>query len=183
MKATENSFWTAKEDHANCSVGSLAHGFLPLEAADGRADVAALVESGWVSESDFGSVEHITVEPTAVGYGPLAASWETPDVVRLMLNSIGAMIFRDALPEARIEGKPQCHIVAIAKEKEGFAISFGCMLSRTRTGMSYSEMTAVIPGRRLAEALQRIEKAAEMDKTVATYASVDAQRFDHPSTI
>ena len=183
VEAGGKSFWTAKEDHANCSVGSFTHGFLPLEAAGAGADVGALVESGWVAESDFGSIEHVLVEHAAIGYGPLAAARETPEVVLLMLSSIGAMIFRDALPEARIEGKPQCHIIAIAKERNEFAISFGCMLSRTRTGMPSGEMTAVIPGRRLAEALERIEKAAEVDKTVAAYASVDAQRFDHPSTI
>ena len=182
VEAGRQAFWTTRQDHANCSVGSFTHGFLPLEAAGAGADVGALLEAGWVGKSDFGSIEHVSIEPAAISYGPLSTAQGTPDVVLLMLSSIGAMIFRDAMPEARIEGKPQCHIVAIAKEKEQFAISFGCMLSRTRTGMPSGEMTAVIPGPRLAEALERIERAAEVDKTVASYASIDAQRFDRPST-
>lgn len=40
MKATDRSFTTAPEDHANCSVGSLTHGLLSLQEAAGRADVA-----------------------------------------------------------------------------------------------------------------------------------------------
>ena len=45
------------------------------------------------------------------------------------------MVLSDAVPGLRIEGKPQCHIVAIAKEQGEVAASVGCALSRVRTGM------------------------------------------------
>ena len=44
------------------------------------------------------------------------------------------MTLRDTFPEMPIEGKPQCHIVAMAKEQGQVAASVGCALSRTRTG-------------------------------------------------
>src|SRR6476659_9504429 len=53
VHALERTFSTQPEDHGNCSVGSLTHGLIDLETAAGRADVAALVESGWVSPDDF----------------------------------------------------------------------------------------------------------------------------------
>ena len=56
---------------------------------------------------------------------------------------------RDAIPGLRIEGKPQCHIVAIAKEEGVPAASVGCALSRVRTGMPPTEMTCAIPARQL----------------------------------
>ena len=177
MHSVEKAFTTTKQDHANCSVGSFTHGFIPLSKAAGHSDVATLVESGWVSEADFGGIEHIKEEPTAVSYGPLATSETIPDVVLLRLNAMAAMIFRDAFPEARIEGKPQCHIIAIAHETKAFALSFGCMLSRTRTKMSANEMTAAIPGSRIGEALERLEATAGIDRNVAAYASVDSRRF------
>lgn len=49
MKANYRSFTTVADDHANCSVGSLTHGFINAETAAGRSDVATLVESGWVT--------------------------------------------------------------------------------------------------------------------------------------
>ncbi len=177
MHSVERSFTTSKQDHANCSVGSFTHGFIPLSQAAGHADVATLVGAGWVSEADFGGIEHIKEEPTAISYGPLATSEATPDVVLLRLNAMAAMIFRDAFPEARVEGKPQCHIVAIAHETKAFALSFGCMLSRTRTKMSSNEMTAAIPGSRLGEAIERLETTAGIDRNVAAYASLDSKRF------
>lgn len=83
----------------------------------------------------------------------------------------------DAISEMRIEGKPQCHIIAVARESGEVAASVGCMLSRVRTGMSNNDMTCAIPGARLDEVVNRLEKAVAIDKTVAAYASKDAKRF------
>src|SRR5260370_40109921 len=47
--ATDRTFSTVAEDHANCSVGSVTHGFLTLDEAVGRGDVATLLEAGWVT--------------------------------------------------------------------------------------------------------------------------------------
>src|SRR5688500_428326 len=49
MKGAERTFTTVPEDHGNCSVGSLTHGLIDLQQAGSRADVAALVEAGWVT--------------------------------------------------------------------------------------------------------------------------------------
>jgi uncharacterized protein (DUF169 family) len=87
------------------------------------------------------------------------------------------MTLSDAIPGLRFEGKPQCHIVAIAKEQETVAVSVGCMLSRVRTGLPNSEMTCAIPGSRLAEVTQMIKTTAVIDGTVANYASEDSRRF------
>ena len=40
----------------------------------------------------------------------------TPSVILLRLNAQGMMVMTDALPDLRIEGKPQCHIIAVAHE-------------------------------------------------------------------
>jgi len=48
MKATERAFSTRASDHANCSVGSYTHGFLTLEEAATRDDVAAVLEQSEV---------------------------------------------------------------------------------------------------------------------------------------
>ena len=77
----------------------------------------------------------------------------------------------------RIMGKPQCHIVARAKNRNVVAARAGCALSRSRTGMRSEEMTCVIPGRRLPEVVETLEATVGLDRAMASYASADAKRF------
>jgi uncharacterized protein (DUF169 family) len=87
------------------------------------------------------------------------------------------MTLRDAFPDMPIEGKPQCHIVALAKERRAPAASVGCALSRARTGMKAEEMTAALPGAVMPELVERLEAAAGLDREMARYAAADAKRF------
>ena len=43
--------------------------------------------------------------------------------------------------------------------------------------MRSEEMTCVIPGRRLAEAVEKLEATVALDRAMARYASADAKRF------
>ncbi len=177
MHATDRTFTTAPADHANCSVGSYTHGLLSLEEAATNTDVAALVESGWVSPEAFPTIPAVSTRPVSIAYGPLAETRVDPSVILLRVNAQGLMVLTDALPELRIEGKPQCHIVALAKEQGEVAASVGCALSRARTGMRPDEMTVAIPGGRLASVVEAVVRAASVDTIVAKYAADDARRF------
>lgn len=177
MKATSETFATTAVDHGNCSVGAYTHGFKTLAEAAQGADVAALVESEWVSAEAFPRIAAVRERPGAITYGPLAETPVEPDVVFVRLNGKQAMTLHDAWPRLRIEGKPQCHILAIAKDEGEIALSVGCMLSRVRTGMRNDEMTCAIPAVRLPELLDRLRTAASADRKVAAYAAEDAKRF------
>jgi uncharacterized protein (DUF169 family) len=179
MKAVDRTFHTCAEDHGNCSVGSLTHGFITLDVAATRADVKALVDACWVTPEVFPHIPVIKQRPQCVVYGPLADARTDPDVVFLRLNGKQAMVLHDALPELRFEGKPQCHIIPIAKEQGQVALSVGCMLSRVRTGMPNTEMTCAIPGAKLGEVVDRLKSTCGADKAVAAYAAEDARRFGH----
>lgn len=130
-----------------------------------------------MSESDFPKVAAVQERPGAVVYGPLAEMPVEPDVVFLRLSAKQAMLIDDALGGVRFEGKPQCHIVAIAKEAGEPAISVGCMLSRVRTGIANGEMTCALPAARLSEVVDALRRNAETERTVAAYAAQDAARF------
>ena len=177
MKAIDRTFVTAPEDHGNCSVGSLTHGLMGLEEAVGRADVHALVASGWVTEDVLSQIPTVSTRPGFITYGPLSEAAAEPDVVLLRVSPKQLMMISDALPDLHGGGKPQCHIVALAKEHGQVAASVGCMLSRTRTGMSPDEMTCALPAARLQEVLQKLGAAAEADAAVASYAAEDSRRF------
>ena len=177
MRAADRTFGTVAADHANCSVGSLTHGFIGLEEAASKTDVATMLEVGWVTMDIVPQIPVVTEQPGAVTYGPLTDTPVDPDVVFLRLNAKQLMVLSDAIPGLRIEGKPQCHIVAVAKEQGEVAASVGCAASRTRTGMPATEMTCAIPANRLPEVLDAIETNAVADAAVARYAADDAQRF------
>lgn len=177
VKGLERSFATAPEDHGNCSVGSLTHGLLSLETAAQRADVAELVGAKWVSPEVFTEIPVVKARPAYILYGPLEDGAFEPDVVFLRLNGKQLMVLHDAWPALRVEGKPQCHIIAIAKERGEIAVSVGCMLSRVRTGMSNHDVTCAIPGGCLGALIDRMRAAREADDRVAAYASEDSRRF------
>jgi uncharacterized protein (DUF169 family) len=177
MKGADRTFTTMPEDHGNCSVGSLTHGLLTMEEAGSRADVAALLESGWITEDMIPGIPVVAERPGAITYGPLADTPVDPDVILVRLTAKSLMVLADALPGLLIEGKPQCHIVAAAKEQCEVVASVGCMLSRTRTGMSSGEVTCAIPASRLEEVVERLESTARADAAVASFAAEDARRF------
>ena len=176
-KAAQSTFTTQPDDHANCNVGSYTHGLKTLEEAAQGSDVATLLETGWVTAQDVPKIPQVSEKFPFITYGPLAEATAVPDVVFLHLNPKQTMMMSDAIPDMRIEGKPQCHIIAVAREHGEVVASVGCMLSRVRTGMSNNEMTCAIPGPRLDEVVDRLEKAVAVDLTVAAYASQDAKRF------
>ena len=183
MRAADASFTTIASDHANCSVGSLTHGFLTLKEAATKDDVGAVLESGWVDEAAVGQLPVVKDRPGAVVYGPLKDCVNDPDVVLLRINGLALMTLKDAIPDLQIEGKPQCHIIAIAKEQGKVAVSVGCALSRSRTGMKSEEMTCAIPVGRLADTaaginlLSILEGTVTLNRGMASYASADTKRF------
>lgn len=177
FKGTDRVFSTVADDHANCSVGSYTHGFKSLEEVAGKEDVAALVGSGWVTPEIFPHVPAVKDRPQSIVYGPLDALPVEPDIVFLRLNAKQAMVLDDAVGGVRFEGKPQCHVLAMAKDDQQVAISVGCMLSRVRTGMNNNEMSCAMPAARLAEVVDALKQNAGVERQVASYAAADAARF------
>lgn len=177
IEGTRGVFATEAEDHGNCSVGSLTHGFKTMEDIAQNADVAALCETGWVTPEAVSKIAVVREKPTSIVYGPLADMPVEPTVILLRLNGKQQMLLHDAWPNLRFEGKPQCHIIAIAKESGEIAVSVGCMLSRVRTGMSNNEVTCAIPASHVSLLIERLRAARAANDTVAAYAGEDSKRF------
>ena len=177
IESADKTFSTIAEDHGNCSVGSVVIGFKKFDEVVGNSDVAAMLETGWVTADVVPQIPVITEKPGAVTYGPLTETPFDPDVVLIRVNGEQLMLLNDALPDMRLAGKPQCHIVALAKEQGVIAASLGCALSRVRSGMSAEEMTCAIPAARLGEVVAALITTAGADGQVASYAGEDALRF------
>ena len=176
-KAIERTFSTVASDHANCSVGTLVHGFAGLDEVAGNSDVAAILDSGWVTMEQIPAIPTVQERPGSVTYGPLDQASATPDVVLIRISAAQLMVMAEAVPELKIGGKPQCHVVAAAKQNGEVAASLGCTLSRSRTGQADHEMTCAIPGVRLPEVIAGVEEKARVDAVAESYAAADLQRF------
>lgn len=182
IESANRTFSTVPSDHYNCSVGCVTHGMKTLAEVAQNADIQAVCEAGWVSPEIFPKITAVRTKPEFVIYGPANETSEDPSVILIRLNGKQQMFLHDAWPEIRIEGKPQCHIVAIAKEVGEVAMSVGCMLSRVRTGMSNNEVTCAIPPAVLPRLIERLRGAKDADARVAMYAAQDAKRFGREQT-
>lgn len=176
-KATDRTFSTVASDHANCSVGTLVHGFANLEDVAGNSDVAALLESGWVTPEQIPAIPTVRERPGSVTYGPLAETAGAPDVVLIRIKADQLMVMAEAVPGLEIGGKPQCRVIALAKDQGQVAASLGCTLSRTRTGLPGDEMTCAIPAGRLDEVVRAVQRTAAVDAVAESYAAADIRRF------
>lgn len=125
MKSTDRTFATVAEDHGNCSVGSLTHGLKTLDEVASNEDVAAILECNWVTMDVVPQIPVVTEKPGSIVYGPLAETSIDPDVVLMRVTGRQLMVLSDALPDLSLGGKPQCHIVAMAKEQGIAAASVG----------------------------------------------------------
>src|ERR1039458_5385041 len=94
-KALAPTFSTFAADSGNCSVGSLTHGFVTLDEVASNSDVAALVESGWVTMDMVPDIPVIADPPEAVTYGPLAETPVDPDVVMIRVNAKQLMVLSE----------------------------------------------------------------------------------------
>jgi uncharacterized protein (DUF169 family) len=173
-------FATTADDHGNCSVGGLTHGFKTVAEIANNADVKALCETGWVTPDAVAKFAVVREKPKSIVYAPLRDSPVEPSVILLRLNGKQQMLLHDAWPDLRFEGKPQCHIIPIAKESGQIAVSVGCMLSRVRTGMSNNEVTCAIPVGVVVSLIECLRAARFADLAVAAYAAEDSKRFVRP---
>lgn len=162
---------TGAADHAHCSVGSYTHGLIPIEQAAAGEETAALVGSGWVAGADLAAAAAPPFTPAAITYQPLAEAGD-PDVVLVRLSAKGLMTLHSAVPGLTLASKPQCMIVPLAQSGH-VAVSPGCAVSRTRTGLPPGALTCAIPARELASILDRLEATTAADHAVSAFAAAD----------
>ncbi len=103
-KAVDRTFTTVAADHGNCSVGSLTHGFATLDEVAGRTDVAALLDSGWVTMEMIPGIPVVADRPDFVVYGPLSETPVDPDVVLSRTRTaMPSAEMTCAIPASRLE--------------------------------------------------------------------------------
>ena len=182
IQSEDRTFTTKAADHFNCSIGSVTHGLKTLDDVMQNEDVRGLLESEWVTPEEAMQLPVVKNRYKFITYGPVAQTSIDPDVILLRLSAYQGMVLHDAFSDMPIVGKPQCHIIPLAKEQNQIAMSTGCTLSRIRTGMPPDEMTCTIPAKRFVEVVNKLEARRQANARVASYANADGRRFTKSHT-
>lgn len=167
--ALNGSFKTSKEQHMNCSIGAVTHGFKdPREIGPGCGcrDVDFLLDVGWVSVDDIWRLPSVRGEHEVVSYGPMRSVDFEPDVVLVFCNAEQAMFIASAAPY-KIIGKPSCAGIPISMAEGTVVVGLGCTASRLRAGYKPEELVVFIPGRIFPAVTERLKKVVEIEEKVA----------------
>lgn len=171
-QALNKSFATSKEQHMNCSIGSVTHGFRRHEEIApgcGLEDVEAFLELGWVTKEEVAGLPSYVHGSNTVSYGPMREVEFEPDVCCLFCNAEQALFLMTATDHA-IVGKPACAAMAKALNEKRTVISMGCTASRTRAGYGPDELVAFIPAERLEEVVRSLRRVVGTERKVAALA-------------
>ena len=182
IQSEDRTFTTKADDPFNCSVGSVTHGLKMLDEVIQNEDIRGLWESEWVTHEEATQLPVVKNRSKFLTYGPISQSSIDPNVVLLRLNAFQGMVVHIAFSDMPIVGKPQCHIIPLAKEQNQIAMSTGCTLSHIRTGRSPDEMPCTIPAGRLNEVVEKLEARPQANARVASYANADGGQFTKSPT-
>jgi hypothetical protein len=105
IEGTRGVFTTKAEDHGNCSVGSLTHGFKTMQEVAGNADVAALCESGWVTPEAVG--KHRGDAGKAGQRGLWTAAGHAGRGVEISADRFGDLHEHDRHDPSRLQQRPR----------------------------------------------------------------------------
>jgi len=169
-KALTDTFYTTRDQHVNCSIGSVTHG---IKAPDevmpecGCGDVEMLIGVGWITREDIEKLPRMPGNEGVVSYGPLAHTSFEPDVVLLFCNAEQAMFIAEAVPSHKVMGKPTCAAIPESYNTNTIVVSLGCTASRLRAGYKPEELVICIPGRIFPAVVERLRRVLEADDKVA----------------
>ena len=169
FKAFDGEFYTTREDHANCNIGSFTHGFTePSQMSpDACADIGMMVQAEYLRLSDLASVPRMKKASKYVVYAPLRSASLEPQVVLIVCNAEQAMLISEASGTTKTLGKPTCSAIPYALDKDEVAISLGCITSRVRTGLKPGELIVTVPRRRLDAFVARLGRTARSNDAVS----------------
>lgn len=168
IKAFTEQFYTTQSDHANCSIGSFTHGFLPSSqvSLDSCPDIKLMVEADYLALRDFGGVPRMENKQKFVAYAPLKSTSFEPDVILMICNAEQSMLVTEAAPSYKTMGKPTCAAIPYAYGGEDVAISFGCVTNRVRTGLKPNELVVTIPVTQLDEFVAKLKRTVKSNSSV-----------------
>lgn len=170
-------FYTTSEDHLNCTIGAYTHGVtLPVDKADElKSTMGQMIGLSYLREDEIPQIPHRKEAFEVAVYAPLGQSPCKPDVVVVRGNAKSAMLLIEAALAAgiafdqRIMARPTCAFLPQTLEFGSLTPSFGCIGNRVYTGLEDSELYFAIPGSKVAEISQELEKIVKANQALESF--------------
>ena len=170
-RAADAVFYTTPEDHYNCPIGTVTHGFQipPEKSKEAQKLLNLMVESDYITEEEFNQVPKAAKNHSVVVYGPLDAMPCEPDVVLLIVNAHQLMMLSEATAGLNgsfpnVMGRPTCAAIPQAMNTGSPAASTGCIGARVYADLAPSEMVFTIPFKTLPKFLENLEAMAKANR-------------------
>lgn len=177
--AESGVFYASAAAHLNCPIGAMTMGFeMPAETmAELQGVVTMMCEAGYIDAEEPARIPTTGRAAAGIVYGPLAEIPVAPDLVLLWLTPRQAMIYNEAAGSARwnadgpmlVSGRPACAALPSALAHDRPALSFGCAGMRTFTGIREDRMLAAVPGDRVAEIADALERTGASNRTMQAF--------------
>jgi uncharacterized protein (DUF169 family) len=169
IKGFKDTFYTDREDHANCNIGCFTHGFLAPDdlSLEKAPDVKLFQDTGYFPMNEFSKVPRMEKPPNYVAYGPLEETRFEPDVVLIVCTPQQAMLIAEAAKSPKLMGAPTCGAIPIAYKEGQVGVSLGCVTNRIRTGLKTSELVVTIPKKELRTFAENLKLRVDANNKVA----------------
>jgi uncharacterized protein (DUF169 family) len=176
--AESGVFYAPADAHYNCAIGTMVMGFpLPDQVQQTLGNLMnSMCGCDYFGADETDKVPVIQPSANGILYGPLADLPVPPGVVLLWLSPRQAMLFNEAAGTASwatgaplTTGRPACAALPAALSHDSAAISLGCAGMRTFTDVSDDKLLAAVPGDRIGDFVDDLDRVSTANDTMLTY--------------
>jgi uncharacterized protein (DUF169 family) len=177
LAAEGKGFYTAAEDHLQCSIGAYTHGaeLNPTFQGELEGMVGKMVGIQYLRMEEVAGIPRRSRPLRFVAYAPLSAGAAEPDVVLLRGNPRQMMLLTEAanarglMSPLPVMGRPACAVIPATMESGKAATSLGCIGNRTYTGLPDSEFYMAVPGGALVGMLEALRSIVAANGELERY--------------
>jgi uncharacterized protein (DUF169 family) len=177
LAAEGKTFYTDADDHLNCTIGAYTHNVeMPAEKKEElESMVGEMVKLNYISMEEVPSIPRRETPFGVAIYAPLAETPTDPDIVIVRGNAKQIMLLTEAVKATNIEhnsitmGRPTCAMIPLSMQSESGISSFGCIGNRVYTGLGENELYFAIPGKNIAEVIQKLDVVCHANRELDSF--------------
>ena len=170
-------FYTTPEDHYNCPIGAFTHGVVLPDTQTRELEglIGTMITLEYLKGDEVALMPRRREPLQIAAYAPLAEATFAPDVVVIRGNPRQLMLVSEAaraagaFDGADIMGRPACAMIPHAIDTQSAVASFGCIGNRVYTGLADDELYVAVPGKTLADTLERLDAILSANAQLETF--------------
>jgi uncharacterized protein (DUF169 family) len=185
--AEQGVFYAGAEDHQECPIGMMTMGFtMPAEAQQRAQDlVQTMADVRYFSPAEVSALPVVDKPHQNIIYGRLDQFPGTADVVLCILDTHQAMLIAEAIGNTNwlqeggqsAFGRPTCAIIPRALRTGATSMSFGCVGTRTYTGLTPGELVLTMPAPEFTHLIERLETIVAANNALAPFHRGQKEKF------